>query len=735
MKIREELNKFIHIAILLSVAICVLLLFKIPAYGADYTQKTITVSDGRSPLNGRQMRLYYDLDGNLIQDTESIIGAKSKYEIFVNKVTNVVTIYNVDGGVYVPVKRFVCSNGGGNTPEGNFYTPNKYRWHELMGPCYGQWDTRITGGVLFHSVYYNSYNNNNTLNVAAYNKLGTTCSHGCVRLRAGDAKWIYDNCPLRTRVCIYSSTGFEPFTKPKADVLPAWHTWDPTDPNMHYRCEQHGCHGQCSYGVAYDNISGQSRYYRAGVFADWITGLVNGGNSWVYVKNGVVDYSANGLVKNKNGWWLVKNGVIDFSANTLARNEQGWWYVNGGQIKFGFNGIARNEQGDWAVQNGKVNFGYNGLLYADNIRQNYNGQTITYNGWYYFQNGKLSTGNGIAKAGDKYVYVNHGKIDYSYTGVADNKNGTWFLRNGVVGFDLNGIVSDGKNYYYVVKSQVMTNCNGFVNVNGQEYYMNRGRVVTENTLVKIGNEWVLISGGKPDYNYWGVAKNNVGYWFVRAGKVDFTYTGLLRDNANNVWYVDKGKIYTGAAGEYDLNCPLIVAGTHEQSNVSGRYFFNNGKIDIAKIDIVNYKGTWVYEKYGQIDWAANTVAQNANGWWYIKNGKVDFSFNGIGTNENGQWHIKNGKVSFSTNGLVRVGDDWYLFKNGKLQTGEPSLVYYNDSWWYVNGDGKIDFSYTGLATNNIATWYVQNGKITFDYNGDYENEGIIYKIVNSKVVA
>lgn len=202
----------------------------------------IYVSDWNSVMYGKTLRLFYDGNGNVIEDVSSIIGGNHTYELYVNKTKNMVTVYTTEGNVYIPVKRFICSQGGSNTPEGIFYTPAKYRWQELMGPCWGQWCTRINGGVLFHSVFYKQYQNNQTLSVNAYNKLGTTCSHGCVRLTAGDAKWIYDNCALSTKVVIYSKGGYEPFSKPTAYKLPSWHTWDPTDPNMYWKCQQNGCH-------------------------------------------------------------------------------------------------------------------------------------------------------------------------------------------------------------------------------------------------------------------------------------------------------------------------------------------------------------------------------------------------------------------------------------------------------------------------------------------------------------
>lgn len=186
---------------------------------------------------------YYNSSGKLVKDVSKIIGKQSSYVIKVNKKKNTVTVYAKDGknGYIIPVKAFICSTGYA-TPTGTFYTPAKYRWHTLMGPSWGQWDTRIVGGVLFHSVFYSSPNNNMTLSTSAYNKLGTTASHGCIRLKAGDAKWIYDNCKLKTKVVIYNGNTSGPLGKPTAYKLSPSHRWDPTDPTAYYKCRRNGCH-------------------------------------------------------------------------------------------------------------------------------------------------------------------------------------------------------------------------------------------------------------------------------------------------------------------------------------------------------------------------------------------------------------------------------------------------------------------------------------------------------------
>lgn len=176
-------------------------------------------------------KICYDAKGRLYEDAEGLLGVRSSYVLRVNKGSNVVTVLTQDGtGEYtIAFKRFVCSVGN-DTPIGTFYTPTKYRWRELIGPSYGQYSTRIVGGILFHSVPYNKMNIY-TLSPRMYNQLGTTCSHGCVRLTCGDAKWIYDICALGTRVDIIIG-GNDSLSKPSAQKLPLNQTWDPTDPNI-----------------------------------------------------------------------------------------------------------------------------------------------------------------------------------------------------------------------------------------------------------------------------------------------------------------------------------------------------------------------------------------------------------------------------------------------------------------------------------------------------------------------
>lgn len=167
----------------------------------------------------------------LFSDVAKVSAAGSPYLIKVNRKMCTVTIYKKDsaGNYTVPVKAMLCSPGW-DTPLGTFRTPARYRWQLLMGDVWGQYCTRITTGILFHSVWYYE-RNEATLSNRQFNNLGTVCSHGCVRLNVADVKWIYDNCPLGTTVIIYDSNNPGPLGKPEGIKVSTASRmgYDPTD--------------------------------------------------------------------------------------------------------------------------------------------------------------------------------------------------------------------------------------------------------------------------------------------------------------------------------------------------------------------------------------------------------------------------------------------------------------------------------------------------------------------------
>ena len=158
------------------------------------------------------------------------------YYLVVNKSTNTVTVYQADetGEYCIPVRSMICSCGN-DTPTGTYNTTDQYRWRYLVGDVYGQYATRITGRILFHSVPY-TRQSVDSLQYEEYNKLGTTASHGCIRLTVADSLWIYQNCPSGTIVTLSNGPAMgDPLGRPTAQTISADSPnrgWDPTDPDQ-----------------------------------------------------------------------------------------------------------------------------------------------------------------------------------------------------------------------------------------------------------------------------------------------------------------------------------------------------------------------------------------------------------------------------------------------------------------------------------------------------------------------
>ncbi len=154
------------------------------------------------------------------------------YSLAVNYSANVVTAYLGD----IPVRAMLCSTGTATPRSGTYALKEKYRWKALFHESSGQYSSRITGGVLFHSVPCTSFGNPASMKVSYYDKLGTRASMECIRLRVIDATWIYDNCPSGTPVSFYSDpNNAGPLGKPvlfKISDCPSYlRGWDPTDPD------------------------------------------------------------------------------------------------------------------------------------------------------------------------------------------------------------------------------------------------------------------------------------------------------------------------------------------------------------------------------------------------------------------------------------------------------------------------------------------------------------------------
>lgn len=101
------------------------------------------------------------------------------------------------------IKECIVSTGRNNsTPLGDFTIQNRGEWFfsEKYQEGAKWWVSFKDYGIyLFHSVPMDREKN---IIEKEADKLGSPVSHGCVRMRVEDAKWIYDNIPEGTPVHI-----------------------------------------------------------------------------------------------------------------------------------------------------------------------------------------------------------------------------------------------------------------------------------------------------------------------------------------------------------------------------------------------------------------------------------------------------------------------------------------------------------------------------------------------------
>ena len=183
-------------------------------------------------LEANGLKLFTDHNGNLIEDIRELY-KHDKYIIAVNRLQMMLTIYgfNYESNIFnIPIVSFPISCNYTKTIAGAHKITSKYRWHRLFGESnYGQYSSRYSSKLLFHSALY-ATKSNISLKPYSYNSIvNKVQSGGCIRLRVEDAKWIYDNIPSGTTVIVYDSYEECPFKRPELEEISLSQYFDPSD--------------------------------------------------------------------------------------------------------------------------------------------------------------------------------------------------------------------------------------------------------------------------------------------------------------------------------------------------------------------------------------------------------------------------------------------------------------------------------------------------------------------------
>lgn len=128
------------------------------------------------------------------------IESLTSYLVYVNLSEQMTYVYKGSMNKWDNIKSLTCSTGVDDekTPPGIFDVRERGEW--FFSDKYeqgGKYWVQFYGDYLFHSVPYNKDQSE-----VVDNTLGTPASHGCIRLKTEDAKWIYDNIEFGTKVII-----------------------------------------------------------------------------------------------------------------------------------------------------------------------------------------------------------------------------------------------------------------------------------------------------------------------------------------------------------------------------------------------------------------------------------------------------------------------------------------------------------------------------------------------------
>lgn len=310
---------------------------------------------------------------------------------------------------------------------------------------------------------------------------------------------------------------------------------------------------------------------------------------------------------------------------------------------------------------------------------------------------------------------------------------------------LNGVqpYEDG-NWYYWVDGQVDWNYTG----------------LASNEL-----GWWYIRNGVLDWSYSGFASNEAGWWYVSNGAIDFEGTGIAANEAGT-WYYQNGRVAFEFTGTVNIDGTdyNIVGGQVVEGNLNGVclggdgnwYYYVNGQIDRSFTGLASNEAGWWYIREGVLDWSYTGLASNEAGWWYVEGGAINFNSTGLAVNEAGIWYYQNSRVAFEFTGTVNIGGvdynivggqvaagalngvclggdgNWYYYVNGQIDYGYTGLASNEAGWWYIN-NGVFDWSFTGLVGNEAGWWYVKNGAIDFGATGLATNEVGTWYYQNGRV--
>ncbi len=471
--------------------------------------------------------------------------------------------------------------------------------------------------------------------------------------------------------------------------------------------------------------------------------LVN--NVWRMVINGKVDYSYTGIGENENGTWYVENGEVRFNFTGSYTDENGttyiiekskvrtdltkvmlvddvWRMVINGIVKYNYNAIGSNENGRWYLQNGEVTFKYTGTYIEAGTA-------------FIIEDSKVMAivpehTTEVILINNKWRMVKDGYVDYDYTGMGTNANGTWYVENGEVRFNFTGSYTDEKRNTYIIENS---------------------KVRADLTKVMLVDDvWRMVIKGVVKYNYNAIGSNENGRWYLQNGEVTFKYTGTYIE-AGTAFIIEDSKVmaivpeHTTSVVLVDKTWRMVKDGyvdydyTGIGTNANGTWYVQKGEVTFKYTgNYTDEKGTTYIIKESKVRTDLTKVMLVDNVWRMVIKGVVKYNYNAIGSNENGKWYVQNGEVTFKYTGTYIEAKTAFIIENSKVMAIVPehttSVVLVGNTWRMVK-DSWVDYNYNGIGANANGIWVLKNGAVDFNFTKDWyqDPEGSIFNVKKGEV--
>lgn len=230
---------------------------------------------------------------------------------------------------------------------------------------------------------------------------------------------------------------------------------------------------------------------------------------------------------------------------------------------------------------------------------------------------------------------------------------------------------------------------------------------------------------EPDICY----KTSPAGYFVRPNQKipDYSELGILNSLCTGVqWHnfrnVIKGS-YLYMSGHAGIFCGSFMDG-QECNVIECTTDFGDNGVTTSWLDIST--GRRYDHRYGT-EWRSWEAFGNLTNY-------IDYGTKRWVEKINGEWYCTlNGKIDYSYNGIAQNENGWWKIVNGKVDFNYNGLANNENGWWFLQG-GKVDFDYKGLAVNGLGIWVLNGGKVNFDYNGSYTFSGKTWQVKGGKVV-